>query len=104
VLLLRNPNAGLLVMTVPLIVFFIVEGLSKVIFAMNIRPFPGWGWVLLSGVIGILLGACLWANMPLASEWVLGVLLGIELIVEGAALTFLPWQVRAEQAELRKAR
>jgi uncharacterized membrane protein HdeD (DUF308 family) len=46
----------------------------------------------------------LWANIPLASEWVLGVLLGIQLIVEGAALTFLAWQVRAEQAELRKAR
>ena len=33
---------------------------------MNIRPFTGWLWVLLSGVIGILLGAYLWANMPLA--------------------------------------
>ena len=30
-LLLRNPNAGLLVMTVLLIVFFIVEGFSKII-------------------------------------------------------------------------
>src|SRR4030065_743025 len=54
VLVLRNPRAGLLVMTVLLIVFFIVEGVSKVIFALNIRPFDGWLWVLLSGIIGIL--------------------------------------------------
>jgi uncharacterized membrane protein HdeD (DUF308 family) len=94
-LLLRNPDAGLLIMTVLLIVFFIVEGVSKVIFALNIRPFVGWGWVLISGIVGILLGAYLWANMPLSSELVLGVLLGIQLIVEGVALTFLAWRVRA---------
>jgi uncharacterized membrane protein HdeD (DUF308 family) len=95
VLLLRNPDAGLLVMTVLLIVFFIVEGVSKIIFALNIRPVTGWIWVLLSGVIGILLGAYLWSNMPLSSEWVLGVLLGIQLIVEGAALAFLAWMIRS---------
>jgi len=95
ILLLRNTNAGLLVMTVLLIVFFLVEGVSKVIFALNIRPFVGWMWVMLSGVIGILLGAYLWANMPVASEWVLGVLLGIQLIAEGAALAYLAWMVRS---------
>jgi uncharacterized membrane protein HdeD (DUF308 family) len=95
ILLLRNPDAGLLIMTVLLIVYFFVEGISKVIFAMNIRPFTGWLWVLLSGIIGILLGAYLWANMPVASEWVLGVLLGIQLIVEGVALAYLAWMVRS---------
>jgi uncharacterized membrane protein HdeD (DUF308 family) len=95
ILLLRNPDAGLLIMTVLLIVYFFIEGISKVIFAMNIRPYTGWLWVLLSGVIGLLLGAYLWANMPVASEWVLGVLLGIQLIVEGAALAYLAWMVRS---------
>jgi uncharacterized membrane protein HdeD (DUF308 family) len=33
--------------------------------------------------------------MPVSSEWVLGVLLGIQLIVEGAALAYLAWRVRA---------
>jgi uncharacterized membrane protein HdeD (DUF308 family) len=94
VLLLRNPDAGLLIMTVLLIVFFVVEGISKIIFALNIRPFMGWFWVFLSGIMGILLGAYLWANMPLSSEWVLGVLLGIQLICEGAALAYLAWMVR----------
>ena len=94
VLLLRNPDAGLLIMTVLLIVFFMVEGISKVTFALNIRPFMGWVWVFLSGIVGILLGAYLWANMPLSSEWVLGVLLGIQLICEGAALAYLAWMVR----------
>ena len=55
----------------------------------------GWVFVLLSGVIGVLLGVYLWSSMPLSSEWVLGILLGIQLICEGAALAFLAWMVRS---------
>lgn len=98
VLLLNQPESGLLLMTVLLIVFFMVEGISKIIFALTIRPFPNWGWVLASGIVGILLAVYLWANMPIASEWVLGILLGIMLISEGAALAYLAWQVRTSEA------
>jgi uncharacterized membrane protein HdeD (DUF308 family) len=94
VLLLNQPESGLLVMTVLLIVFFMVEGISKIIFALTIRPFPNWGWVLGSGLVGIVLAVYLWANMPIASELVLGILLGIMLISEGAALAYLAWKVR----------
>ena len=94
VLLLRQPESGLLLMTVLLIVFFMVEGISKIIFALTIKPFPNWGWVLASGLVGIVLAVYLWANMPIASEWVLGILLGIMLISEGAALAYLAWKVR----------
>jgi uncharacterized membrane protein HdeD (DUF308 family) len=98
VLLLRQPESGLLLMTVLLIVFFMVEGIAKTIFALTIRPFPNWGWVLASGLVGILLALLLWANMPVSSEWVLGVLLGVLLISEGAALTYLAWKVRTADA------
>src|SRR6478672_8102149 len=91
-LFLRNPGEGLL--TLMLIVFFMVEGISKVIFALTIRPFPNWGWVLGSGIVGILLAFYLWASIPVSAVWVLGVLLGIELICEGAALFHLAWQAR----------
>jgi uncharacterized membrane protein HdeD (DUF308 family) len=71
-----------------------IEGISKVIFALTIRPFPNWGWVLASGIIGILVALYLWANLPLTAIWLLGVLLGIQLICEGAALDYLVWKVR----------
>ena len=93
-LLLRQPESGLLLMTVLLIVFFMVEGISKIIFALTIKPFPNWGWVLASGLVGIVLAVYLWANMPVSAEWVLGFLLGILLICEGAALAYLAWKVR----------
>jgi uncharacterized membrane protein HdeD (DUF308 family) len=98
VLLLREPSSGLLVMTVLLIVYFMVEGIAKVIFALTIRPFPNWGWVLGSGLVGIFLALILWANMPLSADWVLGLMLGLLLISEGAALTYLAWHVRTSTA------
>ncbi len=94
VLLLNSPDSGLLIMTVLLIVYFMVEGIAKIIFALTIRPFPNWGWILGSGFVGILLSLILWANMPLSSDWVLGLMLGILLVCEGAALTYLAWHVR----------
>jgi uncharacterized membrane protein HdeD (DUF308 family) len=93
-LFLRNPGEGLLTLTLLLIVFFMVEGISKVIFALTIRPFPNWGWVLASGIVGILLALYLWASIPVTAVWLLGVLLGIELISEGAALGYLAWHAR----------
>src|SRR6516225_1978047 len=94
VLFLRHPGESLLTLTLLLIVFFMVEGISKLIFALTIRPFPNWGWVLASGIIGILLSFYLWTSLPITAIWLLGVLLGIQLICEGAALGYLAWQVR----------
>ena len=93
-LLIRNPEQGLLTVTLLLIVFFMVEGFSKVIFSLTIRPFPNWGWILVSGIIGILLSLFLWANLPVTAIWLLGLLVGIQLISEGAALGYLAWRVR----------
>lgn len=93
-LLLRQPEGGLLLSTVLLLVYFLVEGMAKVIFALTIKPFSNWGWVLASGLVGIALAVYLWANLTSISEWVLGFLLGIQLLCEGAALTYLAWRVR----------
>ena len=94
VLFLRDPGQALLVLTLLLIVFLMVEGISKVIFSLTIRPFPNWGWILASGIIGILLALYLWASLPITAIWLLGVLLGIQFICEGAAIGYMAWQVR----------
>jgi uncharacterized membrane protein HdeD (DUF308 family) len=92
-LFVRNPGIGLLPLTLLLTVYFMIEGLSKVIFALTIRPFPHWGWVLASGIIGILVSIYLLSS-PVTAVWLLGLLLGVVLISEGASLGYLAWQVR----------
>lgn len=93
-LFLINPEGGLATVTALLIVFFVVEGISKVIFALTIRPFPNWGWVLGSGVLGIVLAFVVFASLPNVALWLIGLLLGVQLIGEGAALGYLAWQER----------
>jgi uncharacterized membrane protein HdeD (DUF308 family) len=96
VLLLRHTDAGMLFFSVLFLIYFMIEGIAKTIFAFIIRPIPNWGWVLVSGLLGIVLALYLWANLSTVSEWMLGVLLGILLVVEGVALSSLAWRVRRE--------
>src|SRR5262249_44203254 len=94
VLFLRRPGEAVVTLMLLLIVFFMVEGFAKLVFSLTIRPLPNWGWVLASGIIGILLSFYLLANITTTAIWLLGVLLGIQLICEGVALSSLAWQVR----------
>jgi uncharacterized membrane protein HdeD (DUF308 family) len=54
-LLLRHTDAGMLFFSVLFLIYFMIEGVAKVIFGFTIRPFPNWGWVLFSGLLGIAL-------------------------------------------------
>lgn len=93
-LFLRDPGQSLVALTLLLIVFFMIEGIAKVVLSLTIRPLPNWGWVLLSGLVGIVLSLLLWASMPVTAIWLIGLMLGVQLISVGAALGWLSWQVR----------
>ncbi|MDE3028081.1 MAG: DUF308 domain-containing protein [Paracoccaceae bacterium] len=80
-----NPIAGLLSLTALVAVFFIAIGIFKAAFAMRIRPASGWGWVMLSGLVSLLLGGMILANFPMSAATILGLLLGIELLSTGIA-------------------
>lgn len=95
-LFLRDPEQGLVTITLLLIVFFMIEGISKIVFALTIRPFPSWGWVLASGAIGIALSLILLTSLPVTATWLIGLMLGVDLISVGGALAWLAWQVRRQ--------
>jgi len=94
-MMVSRPEAGLLALTLLVVVYFMVEGISKIVLALTIRPLPNWGWVLASGLLGVALSFYLWADMPVTAAWLLGLLLGINLISEGVSLAVLAWQARA---------
>ena len=93
-LLLRHEDVSLYFFSIGVIVYFMIEGIVKVLFALTIRPFSSWGWVFFSGLIGIALSIYLWANLSIVSALMLAVLLGVLLVVEGAALASLAWRAR----------
>lgn len=93
-LFLLHPQEGLTTLALLFVVFLMMEGVSKVVFALTIRPFPQWHWVLASGVLGCVLSIVLLSTLPISAFWVLGVMLGLQLIGEGAAIGYLAWRAR----------
>ena len=65
--------------------FFIVGGLFRAI-GSGMAKFPRWGWSVFSGVVAVLLGIMLLAQMPLSSIWFIGFAIGVDLIVDGVAV------------------
>lgn len=93
-LLVTRPEAGLVAVTLLMLVLFLISGIARVVFALMIRPMQDWLWVLASGLVAIVCAGILLANLPEAATWLLGVLLGIELIAIGGAQGLLAWRVR----------
>ncbi len=77
-----TPVESAITMTLFVAAFFIVVGIFRSVAAMVIR-FPYWGWSLLNGVITFLLGVIIYRHFPQSSVWVLGLLIGLEMLFHG---------------------
>ena len=86
--LLASPVSGAVSLTLVLIVFFVVEGVASVMYALDHRQqLSGrWGWMLFSGVIDLILAAMILIGLPGTAAWALGLLVGINMIFGGSAL------------------
>jgi uncharacterized membrane protein HdeD (DUF308 family) len=97
ILLLVNPVGGALALTIVLAVFLIVEGIFKIITGLRVRDHRGWGWLLASGILSVILGLMIWAEWPASGLWVIGLLVGIQLLFTGWALVMLAMAARAHR-------
>lgn len=96
-LLLAQPVQGTLSLTAVLIAFLIAEGVVSIFYATEHRKgfSAGWGWMLVSGLLDLVLAVILLAGLPGTALWALGVLLGVNMIVGGAALLSMSLQARS---------
>jgi uncharacterized membrane protein HdeD (DUF308 family) len=84
-LLVRHPDAGAEGVTMLLAILFMVGGLYRAI-ASSIIQFPRWGWTMVAGLVSVGLGIYLLAIWPTASTYLFGIVIGVDLIFDGAAL------------------
>ena len=83
-MLLGNPIQGGITLTILLASFLFVGGIFKAVAAIAHR-FDGWGWLLLSGAIDLVLGVMIWRELPMSGLTIIGVLVGISLIFRGVS-------------------
>ena len=94
VILIGNPAASALFLTLMLAMFFMAAGLFRIITSLAMR-FPSWGWRLFNGIITLLLGILLWAQWPLSGLWAIGMFIGVDLIFSGWASVMLALAARS---------
>jgi uncharacterized membrane protein HdeD (DUF308 family) len=93
ILVISNPAAGAVSLTLLLAAFFMVGGLFRITAALT-HPLPGRGWILLSGAVTLLLGIFIWAEWPVSGLWVIGTFVGIDMLFDGWSLVTLGLAVR----------
>ncbi|MEJ8572707.1 HdeD family acid-resistance protein [Microbaculum marinum] len=87
--IVANPLEGVLTLTYALIILFFIEGIFQIIAAVEFRKATAssWIWLILSGVIDIVLAVLIFAGLPGTAAWAIGLLVGINLLFAGIALT-----------------
>lgn len=83
-LIISEPVQGAILLTILLVAAIIVGGIVRIVLALRHREVRAWGIVLLSGVVSFVVGILLYANMPWPGLWLLGTLIAIELLIQGA--------------------
>lgn len=88
VMLIWNPVAGALSLTLVLAAFFIAEGVFQVATSIAYRHViaASWGWMLVSGISDLLLAMVIILGWPISAVWALGLLVGINLLTSGWAI------------------
>ncbi|MDX1964783.1 MAG: HdeD family acid-resistance protein [Pirellulales bacterium] len=88
ILTIEKPELSAIIFTQFLAIFFIVSGAFRILAAL-VNQFPGWGWVLVNGVVTLVLGVMIYKEWPYSGLWFIGLYLGIDMILNGWTWIFL---------------
>ncbi len=92
--IVSNPDTGLAALTMIMAVYFIVDGITEIAYSFSLMPIGGGAFMLLSGIVGLLLGGLIFFHWPESSNYALGIYLGIKLIIDGAMLSLTAYTIR----------
>jgi uncharacterized membrane protein HdeD (DUF308 family) len=87
-MIVANPGASAVALTLLISMFLIFGGIFRMVAAVAAR-FENWVWLLLHGVVNLLLGIAIWQQWPLSGLWVIGLVVGIDMLFNGWSLVML---------------
>jgi uncharacterized membrane protein HdeD (DUF308 family) len=92
--IIMNPDMGLEALTLIMAIYFIIDGITGIVFSFSLMPIGGGMYLLISGVIGVVLGILIFTKWPESSNYALGIYLGIKLMLDGLMLALTGNAVR----------
>ena len=87
-MMIFNPGATAVALTLLIAMFLLFDGIFRVITAITIRV-PHRVWLGLSGLLAVLLGIAIWRQWPYSGIWVIGLFVGIHMIFNGWSVVML---------------
>ena len=81
-MVLANPKATAVTLTLVMAIFFILDGIFRIIIAVTAR-LPQWGWMLFNGIVTLILGIIIWQQWQYFGLRIIGLFIGIDLIISG---------------------
>jgi len=100
VYLIAHPALGVASLTLLLGSLFLVEGIFDIALFFQMRAVGGSSWILVDGIITLLLGLMIYLQWPSSSNWAIGTLVGVSLIISGVTRLMLSLAVRKATAGL----
>ena len=88
------PVDTIMALTMLAAALFIVGGVFRIVSALVLK-FPQWGWALLNGVVTALLGIIIFRHFPSSGLFLVGTLVGIDLLFNGLSWIMLSLSVRS---------
>lgn len=85
-LLIVQPDTGVITITSVLAIWFAYEGSIKIYLAIMENAFPNNKMMLFSGITSFIFALVMMAFWPEIDHWILGVLIGINMIILGLTL------------------
>jgi uncharacterized membrane protein HdeD (DUF308 family) len=98
--LIAHPALGVASLTLVLALLFLVEGIFDIALFFQMRAIGGSSWILVDGIITLALGLMIYLRWPSSSNWAIGTLVGVSLIISGGTRLILSFAVRRAAADL----
>lgn len=89
VIIMATPGTSLVVLAYVLAVFFVAGGVLDIVLSLKLRPEEGWGWMLFSGIVSVVLGGLIIGQWPVSGAWAVGLYVGIRMVMHGWMLMAL---------------
>lgn len=97
-LLLFQFVAGILALTLLMAAYFAAQGIVTIFGAFRFRGHGAMWMMLLSGVVSLVLAWMIFSGFPNTAQWMLGLLLGINLIFTGAFFIAMSMALRSRES------
>lgn len=99
ILVITHPLSTMTLLTLLMAMFFIIEGIWKIVMALGAPHGSGRNSILFSGVISLLLGGLIWSQWPLSGLWAVGTLMGVDFLMTGFFLISMSGAMASSELE-----